>query len=248
VVAGHGPVEAGPAPGAVDRRLGAHPAALGRHRLEGVHVGVEVAGHGPPERERERRRERGRGGRNGGHAPWSPTGHRPRTPFSARPARPRPPPARRPPAAPGRPPQGLQTSSVSRPWPFHSTRTAVASSCRSPAWWSRIECTRRRNVSGGELPPAEARLTRSASRSRPKNVPSGERASVTPSVKKATWSPGSSDSSASSPGEPGPTGRPALPHNVFTTLLPRSSRGGGCPARNHRKQPEARSSSASTAV
>src|SRR5207237_575109 len=87
VVAGHGPVEAGSAPGAVDRRLGAHPAALGRHRLEGVHVGVEVAGHGPPERERERRRERGRGGRNGGHAPWSPTGHRPRPPFSARPAR-----------------------------------------------------------------------------------------------------------------------------------------------------------------
>jgi len=63
-VAGHGPVEGGPAGRPVDRRLGAHPATLGGHGLEGVHVGVEVAGHGRPERERRDR------GRDSGHTPW----------------------------------------------------------------------------------------------------------------------------------------------------------------------------------
>jgi hypothetical protein len=63
-VAGDRPVEDGPASVAVERRFGAEPAAFGGHGLEGIHVGVEVAGPG------EAQRERGSGGRNGGHVPW----------------------------------------------------------------------------------------------------------------------------------------------------------------------------------
>ena len=47
VLAGHRPVEGGPAGVTVDRRLGAQPAPFGGHSLEGVEVGVEVAGLGP---------------------------------------------------------------------------------------------------------------------------------------------------------------------------------------------------------
>jgi hypothetical protein len=53
---------------------------------------------------------------------------------------------------------------------------------RGRPWWSRSACTTRRIVSGAGNPAARFRVTRSTRRSCPKNSPSVERASMTPSV------------------------------------------------------------------
>lgn len=80
-----------------------------------------------------------------------------------------------------------QTSRSRPPGPRHSTTTTmVASSCSSPSWWARMACIRRRIVSGAGMVGADVRETISTRRSTPKNSPSPERASITPSVKKGS--------------------------------------------------------------
>lgn len=59
-------------------------------------------------------------------------------------------------AAPGSP---AYTTSRLLASPRHSISSSVASSWRSPEWWSRIEWIKRRMVSGTIAPEAEARVT-----------------------------------------------------------------------------------------
>ena len=63
----------------------------------------------------------------------------------------------------------------------HSSSSTVASSCSTPSWWSSTAWISRRSTSGPACPDADARTTKSASRSSLKNWPF-RRASTTPSV------------------------------------------------------------------